>query len=92
MLRLRDSINGALGFNEVAKTLICTINGAETIVNYQHKEKICTNCTQKNLACVDCIFTCQSPLEQKLYVALENKGIKTGNYNGVYVKEWYRIC
>ncbi|PVW13168.1 DUF559 domain-containing protein [Marixanthomonas spongiae] len=77
LLRLRDAINGALGYNEVAKSLNCTINEAETIVNYQHKEKICNNCAQKNIACYDCIFTCQSPLEQKLYVALKNRKIDT---------------
>ena len=75
LLRLRNEINGTLGFNEAAELFNCSIEQAEKIKSYQSTEKICENCSQKDLICFDCINTCQSPLEQKLFVALKEHGI-----------------
>ena len=77
LIRLRNEINGALGFNEIAENFKCSIEQAEKISEYQEKEKICIGCNQKNIACFDCIYTCQSPLEQKLFIAIKNQKIES---------------
>jgi len=75
LIKFRNEINDTLGFNEIMKSFNCSIEQAEKISDYQENQEICVNCTQKNNACFDCIFTCQSPLEQKLYIALKNENI-----------------
>lgn len=77
LLKLRETINAALGFTAIAETLDCTMDQAERIYDYQNDEEICENCKQKNKICYDCIYTCQSPLEQALFVALENEEIES---------------
>ncbi|WP_138433795.1 DUF559 domain-containing protein [Winogradskyella algicola] len=75
LIKFRNELNDVLGFKEIAEKFNCSIEEAEKISDYQESEKICKNCPQKNLVCFDCIYTCQSPLEQKLYVALKNSNI-----------------
>jgi len=75
LIKFRNELNDVLGFKEIAEKFDCSIEQAEKISDYQESEKICENCSQKNLVCFDCIHTCQSPLEQKLYVALKNANI-----------------
>lgn len=77
LTRLRNEINSALGFNEIVKRFKCSIEEAEKIADYHESEKICDGCNQKNLICFDCIHTCQSPLEQRLFVALKNENINS---------------
>ncbi len=75
LIKFRNEINETLGFTLIAKNLKCSVEQAELISNYQETEDICNNCNQKNKICFDCIYTCQSPLEQKLFVALKNEDI-----------------
>ncbi|MBN2858087.1 MAG: DUF559 domain-containing protein [Candidatus Delongbacteria bacterium] len=77
LVRFRDEINEILGYASVAKLFKCTLEEAEKIIDYHSTEKICVNCQQKNILCYDCIYTCQSPLEQLLYIALTNSNIKS---------------
>ncbi|MBN2771781.1 MAG: DUF559 domain-containing protein [Spirochaetes bacterium] len=77
LVRFRDEINELLGYSSVAKLFKCTLEEAEKIIDYHSTEKICVNCQQKNILCYDCIHTCQSPLEQLLYIALTNSNIKS---------------
>lgn len=75
LIQFRDKLNEVLGFSEISKQFNCSIHEAEKIFSYQESEAICKSCNQKNKICFDCIYTCQSPLEQKLFVALKSEGI-----------------
>lgn len=77
LIRLRNEINDSLGLKELAEKFNCTIDQAEKIQSYQATEKICSNCPQKDIICFECIHTCQSPLEQILFVALGNNKIES---------------
>lgn len=75
ILGLRNDLNELLGFKDLSEKFNCTIEQAEEISNYHETNRLCENCNQKFISCIDCIFTCQSPLEQSLYVALKNQSI-----------------
>lgn len=75
--RLRDDINDLLGLTTISEQLNCSIEQAESIFKYQEKEDICLDCHFKNIVCIECINTCQSPLEQQLFLSLKKQGIIT---------------
>jgi hypothetical protein len=71
--KFRDMIDSLIDETTTAEKLNLPFELANKIDEHHRKDQLCLNCKYKaSHSCVTCIFTLQSPLERKLFLALKD--------------------
>ncbi len=86
LVKLRNQIDRILSDTTTAETLnVSEQKGAELEKHY-NTDPFCKNCNYKQtFHCLTCLFELQSPLERKLFLALNQEYIK---FNTQYALNW----
>jgi hypothetical protein len=74
--RLKNEIDALLATDTLAEKLTTTEEKANKIQHHYNTDEICSDCKFRlTRECLTCLFTLDSPLERKLFVALKEAGI-----------------
>ncbi|MDI1354774.1 MAG: DUF559 domain-containing protein [bacterium] len=77
LIRFKKEIEDLITNTSNAETLNVTEEQEKIIEKYYKTDSICSNCKDKlTHQCVTCLFSLQSPLERKMFVALNNTYIR----------------
>lgn len=73
---IRDEIDSILNSDTTAEKLDVSPEKGEIIDKHHQTDELCKECKYKLTAqCPICLFTLDSPLERKLFIALNHEGI-----------------
>ena len=77
LTKLRDEITELIESTTTAEKLNITNDKANILDNHYTDDELCLNCRYKLTShCQTCIFDLQSPLERKLFLALNKKNVR----------------
>jgi hypothetical protein len=86
LTRLRDKISELIESTMTAEKLNITNDKANILDKHYADDELCQNCNYKlTNHCLTCIFDLQSPLERKLFLALNKKYIR---FEAQYPLNW----
>ncbi len=86
LTRLRDEISELINQTTTAEKLNITNDKAKILDKHYAEDELCQNCNYKlTHNCLTCIFDLQSPLERKLFLALNKKYIR---FEAQYPLNW----
>ncbi|WP_196889880.1 endonuclease domain-containing protein [Aureivirga sp. CE67] len=87
LTKLRDEISKIVDSTTTSEKLNITSEKGNILDKYFKEDELCKNCKYKlTHNCVTCVFELQSPLERKLFLALNNEFVK---FQVQYPMNWY---
>lgn len=86
LTKLRDEISELIESTTTAEKLNISNNKANILDKHYADDKLCQNCNYKLTSnCLTCVFDLQSPLERKLFLALNKEYVR---FESQYPLNW----
>ncbi|MRT94596.1 endonuclease domain-containing protein [Ancylomarina sp. 16SWW S1-10-2] len=86
LTKFRDAISNIIETTSTAEKMNISIENANILDKHYAEDKLCQNCKyQLTNNCLTCLFDLQSPLERKLFIALNEEYIR---FEAQYPLNW----